>query len=122
MADEIPATLTADITLVEHGYQVDIVNRSRATSDGNGVERNSICRDFGGHYEIPDMAETLVSAMENVMRNIESIHRERIRQSKRVICPNCGRSVNVNSTGKIRFHRSRTESQCPGSYTMRPDA
>ena len=119
MADEIPATLTADITLVEHGYQVDIVNRSRATSDGNGVVRHSICRDFGGDYDIAAMADTVDAALVDLMNNIESIHRERIRQENRAKCDHCGKTVAVNRNGKKRLHRNQRGTPCPAAWVKK---
>jgi hypothetical protein len=116
---ETPATLTAEITLVEHGYQIDIINRARATSDGNGVVKHSICRDFGGHYDIAALADTLDTALADLMDNIESIHRERIRQGKRTKCVHCGKTVAVNDNGKVRLHRNQRGTPCPAAWVKK---
>jgi hypothetical protein len=119
MTEDTHGTLTAEITLVEHGYQIDITNRSRATGDGNGAIRQSVCRDFGGDYDIAAMADTLHDAMIDLMDNIETIHRERIRQQSRATCPHCGRIRHVNRNGKMRLHRGRNGSPCPATHVTR---
>ena len=76
MKHEQGNTVTASITLVEHGYQIDIRDHTRATADGQGVEVASMCRDFGGDYAIGDMANSVVATLIHAMESLEANHRK----------------------------------------------
>lgn len=57
-------TVRADITLVEYGYQID-VRRDEHTGG------ECACRDFGGAYEIEDMASYLEDKLIELMAGFE---------------------------------------------------
>lgn len=116
MSEKNNVTVAAEITLVGHGYQIDIFNASRATRDGQGVTVHSICRDFGGDYDIAEMADTVAAELAELMNRIEETHRRRKGVKKCVVCPTCERSVPVNRDGSVRSHKNRaTRKTCNSS-------
>lgn len=72
-----PFTVGAEITIVGHGYQIDVVDASRATPDGNGAVKQSECRDFGGDYDEAEMAQFVAARLVQLMRTIEHDFRRR---------------------------------------------
>jgi hypothetical protein len=72
-----PFTVVAEITIVGHGYQVDVIDASRATPDGNGAVKQTECRDFGGDYDEAEMAEFVSGKLIELMRGIENDFRRR---------------------------------------------
>lgn len=70
-----PFTVGAEITIVGHGYQIDVVDASRATADGNGAVKRTECRDFGGDYDEAEMAEFVSGKLIEFMREIEKEYR-----------------------------------------------
>lgn len=53
----------ADVTLVEHGYQIDVFI--------DGKPAGSSCRDFGGDYEVDKMSAIVAALFIDVMREAE---------------------------------------------------
>ena len=69
-ANRTPA-LQANVYLVRHGYQIDIIDTTCATPDGNGVITQTMCRDFAGDYDEAIVASELTSAFLDTIKNLE---------------------------------------------------
>jgi oligoribonuclease NrnB/cAMP/cGMP phosphodiesterase (DHH superfamily) len=64
-------TVTAEITLVEHGYQIDITDHTKRKESKTAC----VCRDFGGDYDISEMATSVVAALIQAMAGLEKNHK-----------------------------------------------
>ena len=64
-------TIQANLCLVGHGYQLDIINYVRATPDGNAVEMTSICRDFADSYDVGEIAAAVEHALAKALLTLE---------------------------------------------------
>jgi len=71
-AHRYPFTVGAEITIVGHGYQIDVTDASRATSDGNGAVKQSACRDFGGDHDEAEVAGFVAEKLIEFMDGIET--------------------------------------------------
>ncbi len=56
--------LTLKVTLVRHGYEFDIFDR-------NGIKVASVCRDFGGNYDVGLSGAILVRQIRNTFKDLE---------------------------------------------------
>ncbi len=74
-----PKHVEASITLVEHGYQIDVRDYTQSPDDRTGVLVSTVCRDFGGEYDIGEMAKTVTAALICMMENLEDYHKEVVR-------------------------------------------
>ena len=69
--------IVVKIGIVGHGFQIDVFNYSRATKDGNGVEHTCCCRDFGGTYDVAEIADAAAKALIDAMILLE---RDKLRE------------------------------------------
>lgn len=65
MKKSTPA-LQANVFLVGHGYQIDIVNHT-----GPETTIHTTCRDFAGSYDVTRIATAVEIAFVNAMRKLE---------------------------------------------------
>ena len=71
-----PKHVEASITLVEHGYQIDVRDYTQSPDDKKGVLISTVCRDFGGEYDIGELAKTVTAALFGMMEKLEDYHKE----------------------------------------------
>lgn len=60
--------VSAEVTLVPHGYQIDVYLNSKHL----GFE----CRDFGGSYPIKKMGKVVAAALVSVMNKVEKGYKQ----------------------------------------------
>jgi len=71
-----PKHVEASITLVEHGYQIDVRDYTQSPDDKTGVLVTTVCRDFGGDYDIGELAKTVTAALIGMMEKLEDYHKK----------------------------------------------
>ena len=72
--------IVVSISLVGHGFQIDVFDYTRASDDGNGVIHSASCRDFGGTYDVVKIADAATAALIEAMQKLE---RTRLRSPKK---------------------------------------
>jgi hypothetical protein len=81
LVDKTQPALSIQIGLVPYGYEIDVTNHSRPKA----VSQSFSCRDFGGSYNVPLLAdvisEVLIEAMKEVEPVVEKISKLRKRKS-----------------------------------------
>lgn len=73
----------ASITLVEHGYQIDVRDYTQSADDKTGVLVSTACHDFGGSYDIGHMAKTVTAALIGMMERLEEYHKKALHLEER---------------------------------------
>ena len=61
-------TVQANVVFVEYGYQIDVLI--------DGKPAFTLCRDFGGNYEIEEMAKYLADRLHGLMETFERKFKE----------------------------------------------
>jgi hypothetical protein len=62
------AHLTVEIRLVGHGVQVDFINLTLATPDGNAIIRRTEVWDFSDHRPVTERVNEMTEAIYQALR------------------------------------------------------